>query len=267
MEPNTHSITQRPPDGLALLAAALDTLAAEDPDALPDAEAAARLLALRRLADRLEGHWLRELAAVDGRGAASAETGTPAPSTAGWLRGALRAGHSTASGWVRTARALFRGRLGGTGQALAAGELSASHAAVLAAGTADLPAATAAEAEPVLLQAAGRLDPPRLRKLVTHLRDVADPDDAKTRAERQHERRGLWLSPTLAGMVAIDGLLDPEAGETLLTALEPLARPAAAEDDRSASQRRADALTELARAGRWRAGGCRRPAGCAPRSR
>jgi Domain of unknown function (DUF222)/HNH endonuclease len=48
-------------------------------------------------------------------------------------------------------------------------------------------------------------------------------------------------------MVAIDGLLDPEAGETLLTALEPLARPASAEDDRSGAQRRADALTELAR--------------------
>jgi hypothetical protein len=48
-------------------------------------------------------------------------------------------------------------------------------------------------------------------------------------------------------MVAVDGLLDPEAGETLLTALEPLARPRVAEDDRSAAQRRADALTELAR--------------------
>jgi hypothetical protein len=48
-------------------------------------------------------------------------------------------------------------------------------------------------------------------------------------------------------MVAIDGLLDPGAGETLLTALEPLARPTTADDDRSGAQRRADALTELAR--------------------
>jgi Domain of unknown function (DUF222)/HNH endonuclease len=184
---------------------------------------------------------------VDGRGAAGADIGVQAASTAAWLRGRLRAGHPQANGWVRTARALFRGPLGGTAQALAAGEISAHHAAVLAAGTQDLPASTAAEAEPVLLDVAGRLDPPGLRKLLTHLRDVADPDGADTRTQRQHQRRGLWVSPTLAGMVAIDGLLDPEAGETLLTALEPLARPTTADDERTASQRRADALTELAR--------------------
>jgi hypothetical protein len=48
-------------------------------------------------------------------------------------------------------------------------------------------------------------------------------------------------------MVALHGLLDPEAGQTLLAALEPLARPANGEDPRSSDQRRADALTELAR--------------------
>ena len=55
----------------------------------------------------------------------------------------------------------------------------------------------------------------------------------------------MW--PTLEGMVAVDGLLEPEAGQILLAALEPLARPADADDDRSGGQRRADALAELAR--------------------
>jgi hypothetical protein len=245
MESNSSSVTQ--PGGLGSLAAAVEELAAEDLTALPDGEAAQRVLVLRRLLDRLEGQWLRELAGVDGRGAAGAEQGVAAPSTAGWLRGRLRAGHPQASGWVRTARALFRGPLTGTAHALTAGDISVTHAAVLAAGTADLPPRTAAEAEPVLLDTARRLDPPRLRQVVTHLREVADPDSAHSRAERQHQRRGLWAAPTLEGMVAIDGLLEPEAGETLLAALEPLARPTAAEDDRSGPQRRADALTELAR--------------------
>jgi Domain of unknown function (DUF222)/HNH endonuclease len=247
MESNTHSTPQAPPDELTLLAAAVDALAARNLAALPDSEAAQRVLLLRNLVDRLEGQWLRELSGVDGRGAAGAEVGGQAESTAGWLRGRLRAGYPQAHRWVKTARALFRGPLAATGKALTTGELSPGHAAVLAAGTQDLPAATAADAEPVLLELAGRLDPPTLRKVVTHLREVADPDGAQARTERLHARRGLWLSPTLAGMVAVDGLLDPEAGETLLAALDPLARPTGAEDERSGSQRRADALAELAR--------------------
>jgi Domain of unknown function (DUF222)/HNH endonuclease len=134
-----------------------------------------------------------------------------------------------------------------TAQALAAGELSYQHAAALTRATQDLPGQTVAAAEPVLLEAARRLDPPRLRKVVGHLCEVADPAAAEQQALRRHERRGLWVAPTFAGMVAIDGLLDPEAGDTLLTALEPLARPTTADDDRSGAQRNADALTELAR--------------------
>ena len=49
------------------------------------------------------------------------------------------------------------------------------------------------------------------------------------------------------GLLAIDGTLDPEAGQLLLAALDPLTRPANAADGRRGSQRRADALTELAR--------------------
>src|SRR6266508_5249950 len=224
MESNTDSIQE--PGGLALLTAAVDALAAEDLTRLPDGEAAARVLVLRRLLDRLEGQWLRELAGVDGRGAAGAEDDTQAPSTASWLRNQLRLGGGAARQAVRTARALFRGPLAATARALAAGELSAAHAGVLAAGTADLPAPTTVEAEPVLLDAARRLDPRRLRRVIAHLRAVADPDAADADQQRRSDRRGLWLASTWEGMLAVEGLLDPEAGQTLLAALEPLARPA-----------------------------------------
>ena len=59
--------------------------------------------------DRLEGQWLAELATVDARGAAGADRGVQAPSTASWLRSRLRMGAAAASSAVRTARALFRG--------------------------------------------------------------------------------------------------------------------------------------------------------------
>ena len=118
---------------------------------------------------------------------------------------------------------------------------------MLAAGTHDLPDHVAVEAEPVLVEAARRLDPSRLRRAIAHLRLVADPDGADDQAEQQHQRRGVWLAATWEGMVAVNGLLDPEAGQTLVAALEPLARPTGADDDRSGGQRRADALAELAR--------------------
>jgi len=47
-------------------------------------------------------------------------------------------------------------------------------------------------------------------------------------------------------MVALDGLLDPEAGGIVLSALMPLSKPLGPEDGRSPAQRRADALTEMA---------------------
>jgi hypothetical protein len=235
------------PGGLDRLAVVVEELAAEDLDGLPDAEAARRVLVLRGLIERLEGVFLRELAGVDSRGAAGTDQGVPVESTAAWLRARTRMGHPDAQQRVRVARALHRGPLGGTAQALATGELSYLHAVALTRATQHLPAATVAQAEPVLLEAARRLDPPRLRKVVGHLGEVADPAAAEQQAQRRHDRRGLWVTPTFAGMVAVDGLLDPEAGETLLTALEPLARPSTADDDRNAAQRRADALTELAR--------------------
>ena len=257
MDSNTHSNpppTGRPagspgeqPDGLAALTAALDELDSQDLDSLPDAVRAGRVPALRRLADRLEGQWLRELAGVDAHGAAGADQDQPARSTASWLRNRLRMGAGTAHRAVRTARALFRGPLPQTAQALVKGELSVAHAKVMVDGTHHLPDHVTAEAEPVLLEAARRLDPPRLRQAVGFLLEVADPEGADAARQRRHERRGLWLSPTLDNMVAVDGLLEPEAGNTVLAALEPLARPHDADDTRLGGQRTADALTELAR--------------------
>jgi hypothetical protein len=201
MESNTHS--SRPPGGLAAVAAELNVLDATDPESLAAQARTERILQLRRLVDRLEGHWLQELAGVDARGEAGADQGVPALSTAGWLRNRLRMDASTARSAVRTARALFRGPLATTAQALTDGEISPAHARVLAQGTGDLPTHTTTEAEPVLLDAARRLDPHRLRQLLSHLVAVADPDRQADRVERRHGRRGLWLAPTWDDMVAV----------------------------------------------------------------
>ena len=99
MDSNRYSTDQPvgPPDELALLAAAADRLAAKDLDQLSDVVRAERVLALRRLVDRLEGHWLKELAGVDARGAAGADQDQQVGSTAAWLRGRLRLGAGAAT--------------------------------------------------------------------------------------------------------------------------------------------------------------------------
>ncbi|HEX6675979.1 MAG TPA: DUF222 domain-containing protein [Actinomycetes bacterium] len=253
------------PDGLAaaleLLAAAVATLAAVDPALEPDAALAAGVLAARQLLDQGEGAWLRLVAAADARGAPGAERGVCAP-TAGWLRAECRTSPALAAQRVRTARALYRGPLPTVAAALARGEVSYQHAAALADATADLPPARVSEAEPVLLDAAARLDPPRLRRVAEHLRDLVDPEGADERGRARLGKRGLWLSPTLDG-VDVRGFLDAEAGEAVQSALAPLARPAGPDDERNAPQRRADALGELAR---WalRAGGLPQEGGLRP---
>src|SRR6266542_481432 len=235
------------PAGLEGLAAAVGEFAADDLDQLGDALLAAQVVAVQRLGDQLDADWLRRLAAVDARGAAGAEVGASAPSTAGWLRATTRMSPAAAGQRVRTARALHRGPLVATAAALAAGEVSYAHAAVLADATHDLPPAKVAEAEGVLVDAARRLDPARLHRLAGHLRDVLDPQGSEERGRARLERRGLWLAATFEGMVAVNGLLDPDAGEAARAALAPLAGPTGPDDERSAAQRRADALGELAR--------------------
>ena len=82
MDPNTHSDSSA--DGLTALATAVEQLAAQDLDGLSDAVRAERVLGLRRLLDRLEGHWLAELANLDARGAAGPRTASrPARPPAG----------------------------------------------------------------------------------------------------------------------------------------------------------------------------------------
>jgi hypothetical protein len=245
MDSNTHST--RRPGRLAALTAAIDAFLAEDLDGLTDTALAEEILELRRLADRLDGQWLKELAAVDARGAAGAEQDRQFGSTASWLRVRLRMAATPATTTVRTARALFRGPLPESGTALCAGEISVAHAEVLATSTLHLPSHAIQAAEPTLLDSARRLDPTGLRHVVTSLEYTVDPDGADARAQRRYERQGVWFTVTFDGMVAVRGIMPPEAGQTVITALEPLARPTDANDTRSGGQRTADALTELAR--------------------
>ena len=63
---------------------------------------------------------------------------------------------------------------------------------------------------------------------------------------RHHAQRHFDAVPTFDGALAVSGVLEAAAGHTLLTALAAHSKKAGAEDDRTPTQRRADALLALA---------------------
>jgi Domain of unknown function (DUF222) len=242
MESNTHSAGS--PEGLTALAAVVEQLAAQDRAGLSDAVRAERVLVLRRLLDRLEGHWLNELADLDAHGAAGADQGTQAGSTASWLRQRLRMAASAATSAVRTARACSvapdRHRPGPDHRpALPA------HAMVLAAGTHHLPARSPPRPNRSRSRRPGGWTtpaPPGPGSSAPGRR----PESERDRGQRRHQDRRLRLTH-LGGhggpgrAAGTRGRPDPALGPGTP------GPPHSADDTRTSAQRRADALAELAR--------------------
>ncbi|MHB8588922.1 MAG: DUF222 domain-containing protein [Candidatus Dormibacteraceae bacterium] len=85
-----------------------------------------------------------------------------------------------------------------------------------------------------------------LRKLCHYARHVADRDGFFNDAEESFTRRRLHISQMTDRLHAIDGLLDPVRGAALKTALDVLAKRKGPDDERTRSQRMADAAGELA---------------------
>lgn len=209
---------------------------------LPGEALAGELLALRALIDRLEGQFLRRLEAFDRR---AGGLGDGAGSTATWLRTYCRLGGRDAAATVHCARRLADALPATTG-ALAAGVISRRHVEVIVAAGADLPDDVVTTAETSLVEAATGLDPGQLRRVTGHWRHCVDAELARRDANAGHDRRFLHISATFQGLVAIDGLLDADAGAAVLTAITSLSAPQPG-DTRRAAQRRADAPTDLAR--------------------
>src|SRR5438477_6485329 len=131
--------------------------------------------------------------------------------------------------------------------AMDGGQIGFAHLAVMAR-TAD--AVGKGFEESKLLALAREHSPGKFHYKCLHYRHSVD---AKKYAEEQNEQRfshHLSLSTAESGHLLINGVLDPVGGAAVRTALEPLARKSGERDDRLLPQRYADALVELASAGR-----------------
>ena len=197
----------------------------------------------RRELDQLEAEWLFRVGEyvrscewqTDGHGSAAAAIAKQCRMT----RGAARAA-------VRLARRLSD-HLPATLAAFSAGQISRHHAAVIVEAYTPERAAELAPLEQAFVSAARRLDPGDLRDLVRRAVDAIDGDGGAGNDNDEYEKNRLHASP-LAGRVRLDGSLDKESGEIIMTALDAMQEELRRDGDtRPRSAKQADALLEICR--------------------
>ncbi len=215
----------------------LETVAA-GPVADP-AIAAEEFVALRAAIDRLEAEASRRLALLDERRGYAADG---YPSATAFVKHRCRTTGGRAKRMVAEARALDQMAI--TRKLFASGDLSFDQARVLIrAHEAEPDAFAGFEAE---LCDVARAAPwvATLSRAVAYWRQaVSEVSDGADESVR--DRRYLYCSRTLDGMFKLDGLLDPEAGEMVLSALDGATPPRREGDTRTPAQRRADALADV----------------------
>lgn len=223
------------------LRSAIDELVAEDLAATPTAVLADDLVELVRARDRLDAEWLRRLAAFDARRGAGDDD---VLSTQCWVRRHCGLTPGAARERVGVARRL--GELPETAAAFAAGEIGYGHVRQLSAAAGEVDGEVWAESEPILVEAALSLDPSRLRKVIAHWHHAVDPDAFIATENDAHNARRFDISQTFEGMTVFDGQAAGAEGAVLRSAIDAYSKPRA-EETRTPTQRRADALVELAR--------------------
>ncbi|NNC93821.1 MAG: DUF222 domain-containing protein [Acidimicrobiia bacterium] len=230
---------------MSSLRSALDELRGDDTMELPAGQLADDLIELREMSEALEAEWIRRLDAFDSRQGWAVDGSL---SLSAWLRARCRMTGAAAADRSRLVRSLRKMPV--TQRAFSAGDLTTSHVRALSPGAEAHPAAFARD-EKVLVEGASGVSATDTRKLVAYWRQNLDHTEALDQAEEVHRRRRLSVSRTWQGMVRIDGDLDPEAGEVVLTAIGALVdesiKSGSPDDDRNPTQRRADALAELCR--------------------
>ena len=253
---------------LDALTAAIDALAASDPARLADGES---LEALGRQLARLEAVVTAATASFDASGAWALDG---ARTAAAWLATRCRIPKGEARRRVRRGRSLRH--LAGFFGAWADGELTGAHLDAVAAVRRGSTEGALARDEALLVGHATTLSFASFTRAVAYFEQLADPDGTEGSAEARHRRRDVWLESTMAGMWLGQITLDPVSGAIVAGELGRLEaalfeadwaearrrlgrEPTATELARTSSERRADALVEMATRSKTAPANGRRP--------
>ena len=223
------------------LGEAVDALVDESIDGFSTHALGDDLIAIRRAADRLEAEFLRRLDRFDRGHGALADGGGSTPS---WLRDHCRIAWKAGAYRARLARTL--GELPATLDSARAGRASLGNVTLIAQLATEVGVEQVAPLEPILVGAAETLDLADMRILIQAARLRIDPDGVLADDNRAHERRWFECEQTYGGVFILRGQLDAEGGALVKTAIDALAHGLSRDETRSGSQRRADALVDMA---------------------
>src|SRR5437016_5872193 len=166
-------------------------------------------------------------------------------SAADWMR--FNCHMNSYAVWNALAVGEQEGKLSQSIAAMKAGEIGFAHLATLGR-TADELGNGFDEIK--LLPLAKKHSPGKFFHKVLHYRHSVDAAAYNREQEDLAEERSLRMSTAQDGCLLLSGVLDPVGGAAVRNALEPLAKPSGEHDDRNREQRYADALVELASAGK-----------------
>jgi hypothetical protein len=228
------------------LEAEIDALAAIDAAGLPVAGLQDLIALGTRCRTRLDGIVSRAVGELQVRGNGQVpdpdHAGMVLP-TAAWLRHTSGCTGTTAGAQIRTSLALRE--LPAVRDAIVDGTITAAHGQALARLVGKIDPAALLASQPELIEVARRTDPHQLQQYVSHQIATWCEPELEDQEQAAEARRFLQLRNTHNGSWRGTFELPDAAMETVLTVLEPLARRAGNDDDRSAGQRRADALADV----------------------
>ena len=246
------------------LDAAVGAIEQLDVDSLSDEELGELLVGLRRLENRLDAAATRHTAAWDARRAWAADG---ARTGASWLAHRTRMPHASARRRIALGRRV-RDLPVDVGEAWSAGDLESAHVSALGRARTEVTAAAFDRDAEMLVDQARRLRFDDFTRVLAYWSCAADPDGAEDDAAALVDGRRCHVSVTFGGCVVGDFLLDPVAGAVVAGALREIEQELfdAERDEaggclrRTATQRRADALVEMATRARTAPADGRRPA-------
>jgi hypothetical protein len=207
-----------------------------------DEQVRAEVLGLLACLNQLTAALAERIGSFDVRALASADA---VHSTMSWLRIYGRMSKGAAMAWMSRARLLRE--LPELAQAMREGEVSAEQLAKVA----ELAARVGVQRlkgglDEALAQLAAQAGPAEVSHACARILAHLDPDGAEPDPASDLERRELTFY-RCGSMVQVKGRLDAESAAALQSAVDAVMRPPAPDDDRTAGQRRVDALADIAR--------------------